>query len=206
MVFIVINLYRHYGFFGLLRLVKDKILTYFIFPNAKVIRQPFECRGKYFISLEKGLSTGRYCRIEAHAEGKKYSQKLLKIGKDCQINDSVHISAAKSITLGDNVLIASRVFISDLNHGSYSGDLHSEPNSISSKRELSTSPVVIGNNVWLGEGVVVLPGVVIGDNVIIGANSVVTKSLPENVIAVGNPARIIKKFDFELKQWVMNEI
>ena len=56
-------------------------------------------------------------------------------------------------------------------------------------------PIIIGNNVWLGGHVTVLPGVRIGDNTIVGAGSVVTKSLPANVIAVGNPARVIKKLD-----------
>jgi acetyltransferase-like isoleucine patch superfamily enzyme len=192
----------HYGVFGFFRLLKDKLFTYFIFPQAKIIRQPFECRGKRSISLASGLSTGRYCRIEAHDVNKTCST-LLTIGRNCQINDSVHIAAAESITLGDNVLIASRVFISDLNHGSYSGSYHSEPDSLCSERELSTNPVVIHDNVWLGEGVVVLPGVVIGKNSIVGANSVVTKSIPEHAIVAGNPARIIKKYCFSLKEWVV---
>ncbi len=55
-----------------------------------------------------------------------------------------------------------------------------------------TAPITLGNNVWLGGNVTVLPGVTIGENTIVGAGSVVTKSLPANVIAVGNPARIIK--------------
>ncbi|WP_308303877.1 DapH/DapD/GlmU-related protein, partial [Vibrio parahaemolyticus] len=59
----------------------------------------------------------------------------------------------------------------------------------------------IHDNVWLGEGVFVMPGVTIGKNSIIGAGSVVTKSIPENVIAVGNPAKIIKSFCLESNSW-----
>ena len=53
-------------------------------------------------------------------------------------------------------------------------------------------PVTIGNNVWLGGGVIVCPGVTIGDNTVVGAGSVVTKDLPANVLAVGNPCRVIR--------------
>jgi acetyltransferase-like isoleucine patch superfamily enzyme len=56
-------------------------------------------------------------------------------------------------------------------------------------------PITIGNNVWLGAGVIVLPGVEIGDNVTVGAGSVVTHSLPANCVAVGNPCRVQQRLD-----------
>lgn len=56
-------------------------------------------------------------------------------------------------------------------------------------------PIKIGNDVWIGGNVVILAGVTIGNNVVIGAGSVVTKDIPDNVVAVGNPCRIIKKMD-----------
>ncbi|MCS3767084.1 acetyltransferase-like isoleucine patch superfamily enzyme [Aeromonas hydrophila] len=189
---------EHYGFWGCIRLIIEVIFTKIRFRNAKIIRTPFECRGKKFLKIGRGFTTGRYCRLEAHGpEGKN-----IIIGERCQINDSVHIAAADSIVIGDDVLIASRVFITDLNHGNYSGEEHSHPDSISRERTLHTKPVVIGSNVWLGEGVVVLPGVTIGKSSIIGANSVVSRDIPANSIAVGNPARVIKQFDFQRGQWV----
>ena len=56
-------------------------------------------------------------------------------------------------------------------------------------------PVHIGRNCWIGAGAVILPGVTIGDNSVIGAGSVVTKDIPENVVAVGNPCRVLRKID-----------
>ncbi|RHA44047.1 sugar O-acetyltransferase [Cellulomonas rhizosphaerae] len=57
----------------------------------------------------------------------------------------------------------------------------------------AAKPITIGNNVWLGGGVIVCPGVTIGDNTVVGAGAVVTKDLPANVVAVGNPARVVKQ-------------
>jgi len=127
---------------------------------------------------------------------------VLKIGNNVQINDFVHITSMKEVVIGDNVLIASKVYISDCSHGSYSGDENdSSPLSIPKDREYITKEVKIEANVWLGEMVSVLPGVTIGSGSIVGANSVVSKSLPANVIAVGIPAKPIKRFNFQTSLW-----
>ena len=57
----------------------------------------------------------------------------------------------------------------------------------------SAAPITIGDNVWLGGGAIVLPGVTIGENTVVGAGAVVTKDLPANVVAVGNPARVVRE-------------
>jgi len=64
-----------------------------------------------------------------------------------------------------------------------------------------SKPVKICENVWLGENAIILPGIEIGKNSVIGAGSVVTKNVPENCIVAGNPARIIKKYNFDNKKW-----
>lgn len=151
------------------------------------------------MEVGKGFTTGFGCRLEAYPER---NQKTLFIGDNFQMNDYVHISAMESIKIGDNVLLASKIFISDLSHGSYGGDQNdSHPNSIPKDRKLFAKPIIIEDNVWLGESVSVLPGVTIGKGTIVGANSVVSKSLPPNVVAVGSPAKPIKNFNFETNRW-----
>ena len=168
-------------------------------PSARLLRLPIDIRGKNGIDFGTGLTTGYGCRIESFS---KDGSKTLFFGNNVQINDYCHINALKSVRIGDNVLIASKVFITDLEHGSYIGDENdSQPSSIVNYRPLSSKPVVIGNNVWIGELCSVLPGVTIGENSIIGANSVVTKSIPANSIAVGNPAKVIKQFNFSTNKW-----
>lgn len=192
-------LYSNYGVTGIIRLCIEKLLSMLLYPGSKIIRRPFECRGQRYIKFGAGFTTGRYCRLEAHNPAGTGA--TLIIGNNCQINDSVHIASARNITIGDNVLIASRVFITDLNHGSYAGESQSPADSIVSERPLATNPVSIGDNVWLGEGVVILPGVNLGNNCIVGANSVVTKSYPDNVIIAGNPARLIKEYNAAQGTW-----
>ncbi|WP_317629748.1 MULTISPECIES: DapH/DapD/GlmU-related protein [unclassified Shewanella] len=193
------KLYIHYGVFGIIRLCIEKLLSMLLYPGSKIIRRPFECRGRRYIQFGAGFTSGRFCRLEAHSHDGVNA--TLIIGENCQINDSVHIASAQNVTIGNNVLIASRVFITDLNHGFYSGELQSPSDSIVSKRPLGTNPVSIADNVWIGEGVVILPGVTLGKNCIVGANSVVTKSYPDNVIIAGNPARILKKYNIANGSW-----
>ena len=143
--------------------------------------------------------TGFNCRIDAYTESNK--KFVINIGTNVQINDNVHIGAVESITIGDNVLIASKVFITDHNHGNYSGDKQDSPKSIPQERLIHSKSVNIERNVWLGEFVAVLPGVTIGEGSIIGTMSVVNKSIPPYSIAVGSPARVIKKYNFDKKEW-----
>lgn len=176
------------------------VRTKFVFRKARLIRFPIDIRGKRFIQISSGFTTGHGCRLEAFPVN---DNKALLIGENFQMNDYVHITAMKSVVIGNNVLFASKIYISDCSHGSYSGDqFDSHPDSIPKERILYSKAVVIEDNVWLGEFVSVLPGVTIGKGTIVGANSVVSKSLPPNVIAVGIPAKPIKKYDFDTQRWV----
>lgn len=190
---------KQYSLLQILYLVYCKVRTKLTFFNARIIRFPIDIRGKKFIQIGGKFTTGIGCRIEAYPEG---NNKTLFIGDNFQMNDYVHITAMNSVIIGNNVLLASKIYISDCSHGSYLGnDDDSHPDTPPNKRLLFSKPVVIEDNVWLGEFVSVLPGVTIGKGTIVGANSVVSKSLPPYVIAVGTPAKPIKFYNFDTQKW-----
>ena len=114
---------------------------------------------------------------------------VIKLGDNVSINYDVHIGACNSIEIDDNVLIASKVYITDHMHGTTGDeDIKIPPGE---RKLFSKGSVHICRNVWIGEGVAILPGVTIGENAIIGANAVVTHDIPANSVAVGVPARVI---------------
>lgn len=182
-------------------------LSFFLFrtklieKKARLFRFPMEIRGRKFIDFGELLTTGVGCRFDCF-EGEEPHKIKLSFGKNVQINDYVHIVAMDSITIGDNVLMASHIFISDNSHGSYKCNFQdSDPMIPPAKREYVTAPIKIGNNVWIGEGVCIMPGVSIGDGCVIGAHSVVSKSIPDYTVAVGTPACVIKEYNFRTKHW-----
>ncbi|MFA4870262.1 MAG: DapH/DapD/GlmU-related protein [Pedobacter sp.] len=193
-------MYKTYGLWGCFILLKSWVFTRIFYSSAKLIMLPSDIRGKKSITWGSGFRMGFGCRLEAYPEGNGV---VMHIGNNVQIHDYVHITAVSKVVIGDNVLLASKIYISDSSHGNYSaGDnLGSSPLISPALRPISSKEVVIGNRVWIGESVSILPGVIIGDGSIIGANSVVSKSIPANVIAVGAPARPIKKFNFETQSW-----
>lgn len=147
--------------------------------------------GEQFISIGNNFNSGIHFRIEAIS--KRNSQIFtpsIEIGDDVSFEDFCHVGCVKKIAIGSGTMIASRVYISDHNHGEISkNDLKSIP----AKRPLFGEPINIGKNVWLGEGCCILPGVSLGNNVIVGANAVVTHSFPDNSVIAGAPARLIKQ-------------
>jgi len=191
---------NNYSIAQVLYLIYCKLRGFFVFKEARLVRFPIDLRGAKYIKISKGFTTGVGCRLEAYPMNR---EQTMFFGENVQMNDYVHITAMKSVIIGSNVLLASKIYISDCSHGSYNGDeFDSNPNIIPNKRALIAKPVIINDNVWLGEFVSVLPGVVIGKGTIVGANSVVSKSLPPYVIAVGSPAKPIKEFNFETQKWV----
>jgi acetyltransferase-like isoleucine patch superfamily enzyme len=198
----MLTFFKRYGFYGSIRLCKSYIYTRVFFPDARLIRLPFDIRNRKNITIGKNFTSGFGCRIEAFPMKSK-DITCISIGNDVQINDYVHIAAAESIKIGNNVLMASKIFITDISHGSYGvNGVHDSPTTIPKERSLTVKPVEIGDNVWIGEFVSILPGVTIGKGSVIGTMSVVSKSIPPNCIAVGSPAKVIKQYDFESKMWV----
>lgn len=109
----------------------------------------------------------------------------IKVGERVFINACCRFQDQGGIEIGDGSLIGHNTTIATLNH-----DLNPK-----TRASLTPSPVKIGKNVWIGSDCTILPGVEIGDGAVIGAGSVVTKSVPENTIAVGIPARVIKSIN-----------
>jgi acetyltransferase-like isoleucine patch superfamily enzyme len=110
----------------------------------------------------------------------------LQIGTNFSMNCFSRIICLNSIKIGNNVMLAEFVSIIDHDH-----TYHLVNDKISLNGH-TTSPIIIGDNVWISDKVSILKGVTIGNNVVIGANSVVTKDIPSNSIAVGCPARVVK--------------
>ncbi|WP_285825041.1 DapH/DapD/GlmU-related protein [Schaedlerella arabinosiphila] len=185
-----------YSFSELLKTAYSFILTKLTIPQARLVRRPIYIRGGMFEG-GRNLTTGRCCRFDL--EG---TEETLFIGKDCEIGDMAHIVAHEKVVICDNVLIASKCFISDTNHGTYKGEIQDAPNIKPNARKLRTSSVEIGSNVWIGENAVILAGSKIGDGCVIGANSVVSGTIPSFTIVGGVPAKILKQYDAVTGKWI----
>lgn len=177
-----------YSFSEFIKTVYSFVMTKITMPQARLIRRPVYIRGGYSISGAEDLTMGRFCRFDL--DGRR---KTLFIGERCEFGDMTHIVACDKVKIGNNVLIASKCFISDTSHGSYKGKDASMPSLAPKSRKLVYKPTTIGNNVWIGENAVILAGSVIGDGCVIGANSIITKKIPPNSIVVGNN-KIIREY------------
>jgi lipopolysaccharide O-acetyltransferase len=165
------------------RLIRDKLVSLLCFPEARLIRWPFYFRFNKSRPRFPKLTTGVGSRFDVFENGK------LILGSGIEFNDYCHIACMHSISIGDDCLIASKVFITDHNHSFGRIDIPIKLQGI------VTEPVIIGKNCWIGENVSILKGSQIGDNCIIGANSVVNRSFAGNSIIAGVPARVIRSRD-----------
>lgn len=121
----------------------------------------------------------------------------LVIGDHVRITARCRITCAGTVTIGDDALFAPDVFITDHNHG-----MDPEAPGGYSPQDISIRDVTVCEGVWLGQRVCILPGVTVGEHSIIGAGSIVSRNIAPYSIAVGAPARVIKQWDFDRKQWV----
>ena len=145
----------------------------------KIIRVPFSCirigeNNTFRSDVSSNLiGVNHKCILSTHTKNA-----LIQIGDNCGFS-GVTIGAFEKIVIGNNVLCGANTVITDF-------DWHS------SRYPSEAKPVIIHDNVWLGLNTVILKGVEIGQNSIIGASSLVVKSIPANVIAAGNPCKVIK--------------
>lgn len=131
------------------------------------------------------------------------------IGTNVSINMNCTFVDCNKIEIGDNVLIASNVQIYTATHPVELADRLTpnwNPESGEYFCRTYALPVKIGNGCWIGGGAIILPGVTIGDGTVIGAGSVVTKDIPANCVAIGNPCRVIRKINGETNEAYMDEL
>lgn len=116
-------------------------------------------------------------------------------GNNCEVNMNCTFLDDNRIVIGDNALIAPNVQIYTAFHPTNAADRFGPQKEDGSFAfcKTQTAPVIIGNNAWIGGGAILLPGVHIGNNVVIGAGSVVTRDIPDNTVACGNPCRVVRE-------------
>ena len=131
-------------------------------------------------SFGRNIFFGKNVAIDVPIGGK------LHIGNNVKFNMDIVVAASSSIKIGDHTQMAEFVSIRDSDHGIYLGSTIVE-------QPLNCQEVIIGRDVWIARGVAVLKGSVIEDGAVIGANAVVNSLIPSNMIAVGLPAKVIKK-------------
>lgn len=151
----------------------------------------FTVKNPKYIEIGNNLIAGERFRIEAwDTYGEHNFTPSIKIGHNVVFNTDIHIGCINSIQIGNNCLFASRIYITDHHHGEPTVQMLKL---VPKDRPLiSKGPVIIKNNVWVGEGVAIMPNVTIGENSIVATNAVVTKDVPPNCVVAGVPAKIIK--------------
>lgn len=152
-----------------------------------------------------------YCREGAWLEavfeyGCQSFQPELHIGDGVRFSSNVHVSAISRVVIESGVLVGSNVYISDHGHGSYRGPVQSDPCVPPASRPLGFSgDVMIRENCWIGDGVVIVGPATIGKGSVVGANSVVTGDVPPNAIVVGAPAKVVRIYDEQEHVWRRHE-
>jgi acetyltransferase-like isoleucine patch superfamily enzyme len=162
-----------------------------------IVKSPHFICGAENIVIEDNVRIGPYCRIESIGS---YSDKRVRpqvrIREGTSIEWHFILVCVNEIDIGENVMIATNVFITDTTHGYADGTkpyLH--------QPILEGEKTKIGNGVWIGANSIISHGVTVGDQSIIGAGSLVNRDIPPYSIAVGSPAKVVKKFDHETKVW-----
>jgi len=168
-------------------------LRYPFLTTNITINRPFRIDGKngIYIGGDSSFQSGlwMYSHVTDSSTGK------ISIGSNCSFGYNNHITSAGEVTIGDDVLTANNVYISDNIHG-YEDILVP----IMRQPIIFKNSVVIGSGAWIGENVSII-GARIGVNSVIGANSVVTKDVPDYCVAVGAPAKVIRRFDLSTGLW-----
>jgi acetyltransferase-like isoleucine patch superfamily enzyme len=175
-----------------------------------VLDPPYELRHPRRISFGHNVRLGPNCVLKlttrypgpwmAHQDGNHVEQTFdphLIIGDRVTATSALQVTVYARVTIEDDVLFASNVYLSDGSHAIARGDRPYKYQGIE-----RVAPVHIGRGAWIGQNAVILPGVTIGAFAVIGANAVVTTDIPSGAIAVGAPARVIRRWDTTRERWV----
>lgn len=139
---------------------------------------------------------GDNCYIESPFYA-NFGGKNIHFGKNIYCNFGVTMVDDTHIFVGDNTMFAPKVTVATAGHPILP--------ELREKSYQYNMPVHIGKNCWIGSGAIILPGISIGDNVVVGAGSVVTKDLPDNVVAVGNPCKILREISEKDKEYYFKD-
>lgn len=153
-----------------------------------------EKREKMLKEMFAELGEGCYIEPPLHAN---WGGKHVHFGKGIYANFNLTLVDDTHIYVGDYTMFGPNVTVATAGHPILP--------TLREKGYQYNAPVKIGKNCWLGAGVIVLPGVTIGDNVVIGAGSVVTKDLPDNMVAVGNPCRVLREINERDKEYYFKD-
>lgn len=182
-------------------------------PENLRIEPPFRIINSQFITIGDDVSLGPGCMLNAirrypgrflsglpdGVEVESYEPEI-RIGSRVSATGYLTLSAANLVTIEDDVIFASSVFIGDHAHGRSRTDVAYKYQPLE-----DVSPITIGRGSWIGEHVVVMPGVSIGEFAIVGANSVVSEDIPPRSIAVGSPSRVVKVWSSDSSAWIRPE-
>ena len=190
----LIDFYRQY--ISKTKMTKRDLKSYGSFGNKSVMDLPCihdNHRSNVYIGDNTTILKNSRIQLYTSKDGKVGR---IKIGNNCFFSYNMSLLAFDDIVIADGVLFASNVLVTSENHG-----IDPESNLYYMDQELSGGAVHIGEGSWIGEKAIILPGVSIGKKCVVGAGSIVTKTIPDFSIAVGNPAHVIKRYNFDLHQW-----
>jgi acetyltransferase-like isoleucine patch superfamily enzyme len=178
-------------------------------PSNLRIESPRRIVNPGFITIGDDVSLGPGCLLNAirrypgafmagapDVERQQFTPRI-SIGNRVSATGYLTVGAVQSVTIEDDALLASHIFIADNLHGMGRTDVPYKYQPLD-----RIAPVVIGRGSWIGEHVVVLPGVTIGEFAVVGANSVITQDVPARSVAVGAPARVIRRWSDDQGGWI----
>jgi acetyltransferase-like isoleucine patch superfamily enzyme len=184
------------GFWRYLKNIKNKLVfghcgrNVYIRPGGQIVRPRH-------ISLGNNVRIGKNADIYVHPRHKGSKELILRIGDNVHVGNYNIIAARNSVVIEENVLLGPGVIIIDHSHRYENVEVPVESQEVS-----EGGAVRIERDCWIGANAFVFPNVTIGRHAVIGANSVVKQDIPPYSVAVGAPARVVKRYDFNRGGWV----